>query len=194
VGKHSKQKGAENERKLCVSLSLWVSGGERQDLFWRSAMSGGRATVSMKNPSKAKLYSQAGDISAIDPAGAPLIDLFFVECKHLQSLELERMIWQKEGKAPEIWDLPYTEAKKYGKEPLVLARQDRQKTLVLTTARGGNLLRLGGKLRPYARVKRVLPDGTPTQMYIYSHVEMVTQIKWPLLLENARHGKHLSDG
>src|SRR5215216_6431446 len=38
-------KGPQWEREVCRALSLWVTNGERVDVFWRSAMSGGRATV-----------------------------------------------------------------------------------------------------------------------------------------------------
>jgi hypothetical protein len=141
-------------------------------------MSGGRATVRMKRPDKKKMYAQSGDISAIDPLGAPLIDLFFVEAKHLQDLKLEQMLWQKEGFAPNIWDLPFEEANKYGKYPMVLARQDRQKTLVLTTSWGLDILRFGGHLDEWATIRRVTVAGEVTTVYVLSLAHMVTQIKW----------------
>jgi len=40
-----KAKGASFERDICRRLSLWVSAGKQEDVFWRSAMSGGRSTV-----------------------------------------------------------------------------------------------------------------------------------------------------
>ena len=45
---YGKQKGGEYERTVCKKLSLWVSNGTRDDIFWRSAMSGGRATLQRK--------------------------------------------------------------------------------------------------------------------------------------------------
>jgi hypothetical protein len=40
-----KQKGSQFERDVCRELSLWVSHGKQEDVYWRSAMSGGRSTV-----------------------------------------------------------------------------------------------------------------------------------------------------
>jgi len=75
-----KQKGNEFERKVCKKLSLWISNGERDDIFWRSAGSGSRATVS-------KTVRGTGDIVAIDPLGFPLIDRFVIECKNHRKLD-----------------------------------------------------------------------------------------------------------
>ena len=71
---NGKLKGGAFEREICVKLSKWVSYGERDDLFWRSAMSGGRQTVGFKKGINRK--NQAGDITAIDPIGQKLIDSF----------------------------------------------------------------------------------------------------------------------
>ena len=44
-----KEKGSSFERLVCKRMSMWLSKGERDDLFWRSAMSGGRATVQLRD-------------------------------------------------------------------------------------------------------------------------------------------------
>ena len=36
-------KGSEFEREMCKCLSLWWTDSKRDDVFWRSAQSGGRA-------------------------------------------------------------------------------------------------------------------------------------------------------
>jgi hypothetical protein len=72
-------KGADFERDISRTLSLWWSHGERDDIFWRTSMSGGRATVRRK-VGKATAY-QAGDITATDPIGAPLIKATVIELK-----------------------------------------------------------------------------------------------------------------
>jgi hypothetical protein len=72
-------KGADFERDISRTLSLWWSHGERDDIFWRTSMSGGRATVRRK-AGKATAY-QAGDITATDPIGAPLIKATVIELK-----------------------------------------------------------------------------------------------------------------
>lgn len=89
--KNPKAKGSEFERKVCKSLSLWISDDERDDLFWRSAMSGGRASVKFKKGENNK--TQIGDISAIDPLGAKLTNKFVVECKCYQDIKLYSMLY-----------------------------------------------------------------------------------------------------
>lgn len=73
------QKGAQFERDICRRLSMWWSGGEADDLFWRSAGSGGLATRRKKNGQTQK--SQHGDIVATDARGADLTDRYTIECK-----------------------------------------------------------------------------------------------------------------
>lgn len=70
-------KGPQWERDFSRDLSMWWSGGERDDIFWRTQNSGGRAT-GRKNRST---YGQHGDIQAVDPVGGPLLDLVCFELK-----------------------------------------------------------------------------------------------------------------
>ena len=88
-----KQKGGNFERLICKKLSLWVSYGKRDDIFWRSAMSGGRATVGLKKG--IKRTNQFGDITAIDPMGQKLIDTFIIECKAYKNIQLQSMLFGK---------------------------------------------------------------------------------------------------
>lgn len=72
-------KGGSFERKLCKELSKWWTLGKRDDVFRRSATSGGRATVRAK---KGKgTFGQYGDVSIADPIGQPLLDLVTIELK-----------------------------------------------------------------------------------------------------------------
>lgn len=74
-----KNKGGTFERLVCKELSLWWTEGRRDDVFTRTASSGGRATQrSKKNKTT---FGQYGDIQAADPIGQPLIDLCVIECK-----------------------------------------------------------------------------------------------------------------
>ena len=74
-----KGKGTEFERQICKDLSLWWSDGQREDIFWRSATSGARATVRSKV--NKTTFGQYGDIQATDPIGQPLIELCNIELK-----------------------------------------------------------------------------------------------------------------
>jgi hypothetical protein len=72
-------KGSSFERFQAVTLSLWFSGGKRDDLLWRSSMSGGRATVRSKQGKQTA--NQHGDLIATDPSILPLTDLVSIELK-----------------------------------------------------------------------------------------------------------------
>lgn len=74
-----KAKGGAFERLICKKLSLWWTDGEREDVFFRTSSSGGRATQRSKQGKKT--FGQYGDIQAADPIGQPLMDLCVIECK-----------------------------------------------------------------------------------------------------------------
>ena len=72
-------KGSSFEREVSKQLSLWWTDGERDDVFWRTSISGGRATVRSRQGKKT--FGQQGDIQATDPIGQPLIDVCTIELK-----------------------------------------------------------------------------------------------------------------
>src|SRR5260221_10668670 len=84
------KKGAEFEREVCRELSLWISVGEDDDLFRRSAMSGGRATVAEK--SGRLLHRQVGDVNALDAQATAFLAIFFLEGNHHPNLGLKQLI------------------------------------------------------------------------------------------------------
>lgn len=73
------QKGSTFEREMCKQLSLWFSGNTRDDLFWRSASSGGRATI--RSRQGAATAGSYGDITATHPRGKLLMDMVTIELK-----------------------------------------------------------------------------------------------------------------
>lgn len=77
-------KGGDFERQTAKELSLWWSGGigvvpPRDDIFWRSSISGGRATQRAK--SGLGTFGAHGDLAFTDPIGAPLLEFFTIELK-----------------------------------------------------------------------------------------------------------------
>jgi hypothetical protein len=154
-----KQKGAQFERDTCVKLSLWVTAGEKRDCFWRSAMSGGRATVF-----KAKgidLSRQAGDITAVAPEGHALTNLFFIEAKFYRCLELDRFLFGG-GQLAAFWKTAVTEARSHGRKPMVVAQENRRPALVLVQP--GTLSKVS-KATALARVNGKL--GRPCDVYLF---------------------------
>lgn len=128
-----KQKGSAFERVVCSKLSLWVTGGKHKDCFWRSAMSGGRATVHAK---KGKDVRQAGDITAVAAEGNPLTDRVFIECKHYKNLEIASFIITGKGELANFWHRAQKEAAKRGRQPWLVARENNRPALLITD---GNL-------------------------------------------------------
>ena len=124
-----KRKGSSFERATCKALSLWISGGERDDLLWRSAMSGGRATVGLK--SGQIRTAQAGDITAIDSLGERLLDHVVIECKSYRDIQLFSGIANDQGKLRFWWDDLRRHAAAFGKAPMLVVRQNSMPTLCL---------------------------------------------------------------
>jgi hypothetical protein len=124
-----KQKGSAFERKVCKALSLWVSSGEREDLFWRSAMSGGRATVGRKSGKDHARH--AGDISATSIEGHALTDVWYVECKAYRNLQIDSALTKGVGKLIKFWDEAVAQADHYNKVPMLIAKQNQVPVLVL---------------------------------------------------------------
>jgi len=73
-------KGSNFEREVSKELSLWTTNGVRDDIYWRSSQSGGRATIRARQGKKTA--NSAGDICFIDPIGKPLLDIFVLELKN----------------------------------------------------------------------------------------------------------------
>jgi len=79
LGKKSSAKGSAYERKVAKRLSLWFSNGERDDLFYRTVGSGGRAT--QRFTAGKMTANSAGDLSSTDEVGAPFLQCVSVEIK-----------------------------------------------------------------------------------------------------------------
>lgn len=160
-----KQKGAAFERDICVRLSQWVTQGRREDLFWRSAMSGGRATVAKRRGSN--LASQAGDISAVHKLGHVLTSDFYFELKHVKDLGLDSFITKSIGPLAQYWRTACKEANRYTKEPILIVRQNRLPILLLSTIDVVTMLTANSSLRQRATVYYV---GRPVEIWLLDDV------------------------
>ena len=78
MGTKSK-KGGGFEREMCKLLSLWWSHNKRDDIFWRTAGSGGRATVRRKQG--LRTADSAADMMASHESGKPLTNACLFEMK-----------------------------------------------------------------------------------------------------------------
>lgn len=124
-----KVKGAEFERQTCKQLSLWISKGAREDIFWRSAMSGGRATIGL---AEGKSHtSQSGDISAVDVLGFKFTERFYIECKHYKDLQLKNILYDGPSKLLTFWKDSVTTASAFRKSPILIAKENRIPTFIV---------------------------------------------------------------
>lgn len=130
-----KAKGAEFERSVCKRLSMWISKGKRDDLFWRSAMSGGRATVG--KAAGINRESQAGDVSAISDGGkytdiaAQFISHHIVECKSVKNYQLDLFLFEKRGVIANA--IEQCRLASRSKSPFVILKQNRGREIVVFT-------------------------------------------------------------
>ena len=127
-------KGSEFEREICKALGRWWSGGERDDIFWRTAGSGGRATNrARKGKSTAGQY---GDVSAVDSIGEPLLQVFAIELKRGYSrYSFADMFDAQHNARQQKWDEFYCQARDAAEVSgarywMLIWRRDRRKALV----------------------------------------------------------------
>ena len=112
-----KTKGGQWERDFCRYLSLWWSKGEDEDIFWRTASSGGKATVNQNLP------TQLGDVTNIKPEGQELITKFVFELKHYNYKGLDWLpLLDQKGNIYGWWEKLCAEAKPYDKIPFLVIK------------------------------------------------------------------------
>lgn len=120
------QKGSQFEREICVKMSEWVTAGRKKDVFWRTAMSGGRATVFKK---KGSLFRQSGDLCAVAPEGHALTDKYYFELKHYANVDFASFFVKGKGQLTQFWHKAQYEADGYGLIPILIVKQNRMPIL-----------------------------------------------------------------
>lgn len=124
-----KRKGNSFERLICKKLSMWWSGNERDDLFWRTHNSGGRHTV--REQKDLDTHHQVGDVTNTHPDGELFIDNFIVECKHYRNINLWGLITNKKDIIFKWWD-KLSEENKDGKMPWLIIRENGRPIILIT--------------------------------------------------------------
>jgi hypothetical protein len=141
-------KGAAWERTCSKRLSLWVTKGRRDDVLWRTAMSGGRATFQLRKDIVNQ--AQAGDITAISAEGIALCERCLFECKHYADLNYTALLTKGVGTLAAFWEATRKTAQRLDRVPVLIAKQNRYPAIVLAGA--GHGLFLGG---PWATLPRL---------------------------------------
>ena len=102
-------------------------------------MSGGRSTVAARKGKR--LAAQAGDISCIHASGSALTDQYYFELKTYRDLNFVGLLKRK-GKLAEFWLETRKQAAHYGKQPLLIAKQNQQPIIVCMSMEGQLALKL----------------------------------------------------
>jgi len=129
-------KGSSFEREACKEFSRWVSEGSRDDVFWRTAGSGARATNRAKKGSTT--HNSEGDMCCLDPEYEWFLNRFMVEMKcgypqwNVGELFAGKVL--KDG-LWSVWNRLEVDSKAVGKLPLLVLKQDRRPILFFTTIR-----------------------------------------------------------
>lgn len=107
-------------------------------------MSGGRATLQFKTVTRREVslsstqserkvnITQSGDVSAIGQGAYEFCECTFVEIKHYKELNIARGFVCNTGNLARFWNKARVEAEKYGKRPLLIARQNLYPTLAIS--------------------------------------------------------------
>lgn len=132
---YGSRKGSAFERDICKKLSLWWSEGKRDDIFWRTASSGARATQRRKIGRST--YGGDGDICAIDPIGQPLLDkyVFSLKCGYTKDLDVISHIDSikscRLSKLMEFWEDIYNLAEIKKKKPALIIKRNNKVPIIL---------------------------------------------------------------
>jgi hypothetical protein len=132
MGRHSKDKGGNHEREIGRKLSLWLSHGEKTDLFSRNVLSGGSFTHSMNRHGVGK--GTAGDLLAAHPLAYEFLQLFEVECKHWEDIQADAILWKMKGQLLNVIDVLEKRALKERRFFMLIARQDYRPDLLMISA------------------------------------------------------------
>ena len=125
-------KGSAFERDICRKLSLWISGGKWDDLFWRTSGSGARATVRSKN--SRRTIGQYGDVHATSKEGRWFTKLFTIELKRgYNRSSVQDLFDQNKKSLYKEFILQAAEQAKQACTPywMLIVKRDRREPLVL---------------------------------------------------------------
>lgn len=185
---NSKEKGSEFERQVGKALSLWVSEGHRSDLFARNVLSGGSFTNAMKKDSKE--HGMPGDLAANHPMAFKFLELFTVECKHYADLGFEAFLFDTEAKSFLGSVLKHTrkQAQQAKLHPMVIARQNRRPSILLTDLLVGDVLLRNVPSRLKLPHHHVLHNQKTTMLLLDDVLRLVPAAKFLEAMQLRRRG------
>lgn len=117
----SKSKGSSFERIISRLLSQWITGNKKEELFWRSAASGAKATIGRKKGIKS---NQDGDISSTSVKSHWLTREMYFECKNYKAINVIAF-FHKSGDVYSWWCKTFKEAQESNKFPILIFKGNR---------------------------------------------------------------------
>lgn len=161
-----KGKGSAFEREICKTLSLWWTKDKRDDVFWRSSNSGGRATV--RHRTGQSTFGQYGDVQATDPIGQPLINVCTIELKRGYSKEnIHDILDSRPSKNPKMYEKFIIQASADHKKAksmywMLIARRDRHLPMIYIPMKFYRALRK----EVFDSYREHLPDNIKTSIFL----------------------------
>lgn len=143
-------KGSQYERDICRTLSSWWK-PPRDDIFWRSDASGGRAKSRAQKGKST--FGKHGDIVAVDPIGLPLIKLFTIEVKRGYSGSTPNdLLDMPESSAIQVFDEWIEQTMESWQNSksrswCIISKRDRREAIITFPKQAYNVLRLVGGFR-----------------------------------------------
>jgi hypothetical protein len=132
-------KGRRFEIEIASRLSRWWTDNERDDVFWHTHDSGGRATRRSRAGKSTK--NLCGDICATDPIGQPLLDLCVIEAKKGYNKYTIADLLDKplSGAAPQEYEKWIIQAQRSAEQSgswqwLLIVKRDKREPLVFAPA------------------------------------------------------------
>lgn len=162
-----KTKGNNFERAVGKELSLWLTDGEKPNIFARNVLSGGSFTVTLAKGVNAP--NIPGDLMAASPLAFEFLSLFSIECKHRASIDLEVYLRDVKGTSFLSQTIKHTRAQAthHNLSWLVVAKENRHGTLVFMD---------------YAIGKRCIPQTAVCYHILHNETVLMTTMEMLLTL------------
>lgn len=129
----SKTKGNSFERSVGRELSLWITEGERNNIFARNILSGGQFTQSANRGKTGVELNLPGDMAAAHPKAFEFLMHFAVEVKHTNQLLLSVYLLDRQDKSfiAKVVSKTAAQAEAVGLHWMFIGKQDRRPAFVL---------------------------------------------------------------
>jgi len=134
----AKAKGNSMERRVAKALSLWLTNGEKNNVFGRSPMSGGTWTSADRRGADTNL---PGDIAAASPLAYGFLMHFSIEVKHNEMLVLsEYLLGAGKGYLTQSIMKTAEQAVRAGLWWMFIGKQNRRPTFLITNREAGEVI------------------------------------------------------